>query len=69
MRSEFGGFRQRARAMAKPGRYDKSTCRTELSRLIDDIGDRCCRRRDHHKFGDKRQLAQAAAVATPPISE
>ena len=60
MRGALGGFRQRPRAMAKPGGDDESTCRAELSRLIDDICDRSCRRRDHHEFGDKRQSAQAA---------
>ena len=59
-RGAFGGFRQRARAVAEPGGDDERARRAPRARLLDQPGNGGRRRGNHHEFGRKRQFADAA---------
>jgi hypothetical protein len=44
--------------MTEPGRDDKRAGASTPSRLIDDPSHSLCRRRNHHEFGNERQLVE-----------
>ena len=60
LRGPLRRIRQRTRTVAEPGADDNGTRRSAAACLVDEAGDRACRRGDDNQFRRKRQFSDTA---------